>query len=68
MLTMDDKLREKLGIALGEAEYALLELKTFGLARIEVAESHIESVVVLLDEVLKNPAWGERGGPRDKQH
>ncbi len=65
---MDDELREKLGIALGEAEYALLELKTFGLARVEVAEDHIQRVVALLDEALKNPAWGRQNKPRDKQH
>jgi hypothetical protein len=50
-----------LGIALGEAQYALLELKTFGLARVEIAESHIESVVALFDELLKNTAWGRTG-------
>ena len=63
---MNDNLREKLEIARADAEYALLELRIFGLARVEIAESHIERVVARLDDVLKRIALEKGAGSRDR--
>ncbi len=63
---MDDKLRQKLEIARTDAEYALLELRTFSLARVEIAESHIENVVARLDEIINGIDIEKRAGSRDR--
>ncbi len=59
---MDEKWRKMVEAARADAEYALLELKLYGLARAEIAESHIEKVVARLDAMLKDSHWSARVG------
>jgi hypothetical protein len=49
---VDDDLRKLIERARVDAEYALLELRHHGLARADVAETHIASLAACLDEVL----------------
>jgi hypothetical protein len=49
---LDEDLRKLIEIARLDAEYALQELRYFGLARVDVAETHIASLVACLDQIL----------------
>ena len=50
---MEDSLREMIELARIEAEYALLETRTFGLAHVNQLQRHIEALIVHLDTFLE---------------
>jgi hypothetical protein len=49
---VDKELRTLLEIARADGEYALQELRRYGVARLDVAEDHVANVVASLDGIL----------------
>jgi hypothetical protein len=49
---VDEKLRRIIEAARLDVEFALQELRRYGLARADVAERHVANVAAALDEIL----------------
>lgn len=51
---MDEDLRRLIEAARVDVEFALQELRRYGLARVDAAEFHVANVAALLDQILAN--------------